>query len=414
MFNSIHSCASNSFHTICLFTAIIFVAWCINEYSLDNDYPVIKFATFHETSKDLYPSITICDHDPYIREKYEPYFKNLPIIGKAADGSHQSKILGSYILLRRGDKGSALKEKDWLRKLNVTYDQWIDGLQQIDYDKITANFEDILTEFYFQIPIKFDHLDTLYYNMSNGSLIADETKIEKFANSSQWKGISLEAFKHLRTYVSDTGVHHKCITIDTPMVEGVAIREMGMKFDTSVFPERTISPGKFDFYLTYPKQFLRARINSGSRIKFPFDKPVNCYKFEIHVGYMRVFGRRYKKRSPCNIEWDNHDEIQMRHVAEKVGCAPKNWNISSDLPYCSIPNQFSEINEELNNKNGFMPPCRSIETLLKTTEGYTNWRMCLGKSFLELKLFLDEQSHYEEVVLLPAYSLQSLVGNSGK
>ena len=31
----------------------------------------------------------------------------------------------------------------------------------------------------------------------------------------------------------------------------------------------------------------------------------------------------------------------------------------------------------------------------------------------EVKIFLDEQTHYEEVVLLPAYSFQSLIGNSG-
>ena len=88
--------------------------------------------------------------------------------------------------------------------------------------------------------------------------------------------------------------------------------------------------------------------------------------------------------------------------------------VVSDLHYCSTPQQFSEITEELNNKNGFMPPCRSIETLLKTTEGSTDWKMCLLQdSFLEVKIFLDEQTHYEEVVLLPAYLFQSLIGNSG-
>ena len=103
----------------------------------------------------------------------------------------------------------------------------------------------------------------------------------------------------------------------------------------------------------------------------------------------------------------------MSHVAEKVGCIPKHWKIQSDLPLCSTPQQFSDIALEINDKNGYMPPCRSIETLLKKTLGNTNWRMCLIGSFLDVKLFVDEQSYYEELVLLPAYSLQSLVGNSG-
>ena len=85
----------------------------------------------------------------------------------------------------------------------------------------------------------------------------------------------------------------------------------------------------------------------------------------------------------------------------------------SKLPYCLTPQQNDEIDREIDNKKGFMPPCRSIETLLKTTKGKTNWRMCLASSFLELKIFVDEQSHYEEVFLYPSYPLQTLVGNSG-
>ena len=59
------------------------------------------------------------------------------------------------------------------------------------------------------------------------------------------------------------------------------------------------------------------------------------------------------------------------------------------------------------------PPCRSIEILTTKQRGNTDWRYCLGQKFLELHIFLDEQSHYEEVNLLPAYTIQSLVGNSG-
>ena len=415
MNSSSRTCSLRFFHAICLFTTIAFVAWCINEYSLDNDYTQTKFATFHQTAEDIYPSITVCIQDPYRRDKYKSYFRSLPIIGDTVDGSRESDemILNSYKLLIGGDKSSSLETKGWLHLLNITYEKWIHGIQNIDYDGITSDFENVLTNFYIQIPIRFDHLDTLSYNASNGSLIADKVTVQKFKNSTNWKGISLDVLEELRPYVSDRGVHHKCITIDIPMIKNVGIREVGMKFDSSSFVGEQISPGKVYFYLSYPKQLLRQPL--GSRIKLPFERPLDCYKFKIHLGYMRTFKRRNKKLSPCNDNWRFHDENQMSHVAEKVGCIPKHWNIPSDLPLCSRPQQFSDIAEELNDKNGYMPPCRSIETLLKTTEGKTDWRMCIVRgSFLEVKLFLDEQSHYEEVVLLPAYSLQSLVGNSGR
>ena len=144
------------------------------------------------------------------------------------------------------------------------------------------------------------------------------------------------------------------------------------------------------------------------------DWSVNCYKFEIHVGYMRVVRRRDKKQKPCNSDWRRHDEKTMRHSAQKVGCIPKPWKMPSKLPYCSTSKQNDEINQEIDNENGFMPPCRSIETLLKTTKGKTDWRMCFAKKFFEFKIFVDEQSHYEEVFLYPSYPLQTLVGNSGE
>ena len=148
MSSSSRTCSLRFFHAICLFTTIAFVAWCINEYSLDNDYTQSKFATFHETAEDIYPSITICIQDPYIKSKYNSYFRSLPIIGEAADGSlSESKILHSYKMFISGDKSSSLEANDLLLLLNTSHETWIQGLQNIDYDEITTGFEDVLTNF---------------------------------------------------------------------------------------------------------------------------------------------------------------------------------------------------------------------------------------------------------------------------
>ena len=68
----------------------------------------------------------------------------------------------------------------------------------------------------------------------------------------------------------------------------------------------------------------------------------------------------------------------------------------------------------MHKEDKFIPPCRSVEILSTKERRKTNGRYCLGKRFLELQIFLDGQSHYEEVNLLPAYTTQSLVGNAGK
>ena len=205
------------------------------------------------------------------------------------------------------------------------------------------------------------------------------------------------------------------------MAKGIDMREIGFSFNTSFnhgkyFDQMNdlVSSGRFYVYLTYPNQFLREPYGSG--IAPEIGKAVSCYKLEIHVGYMRVVRRRNKKRAPCNVNWQRHDEKQLIYIATKVGCTPRNWKMSSDLPYCISHQEQAEINRELNKKNGFMPPCRSVETLLRTTKEKGDMRMCLWgkKKYFDLSIFLDEQRHYEEVFLLRSYSLQALVGNSGK
>ena len=248
------------------------------------------------------------------------------------------------------------------------------------------------------------------YQVKNGSLILidydrEKLKLKFFQNR------SIENLKKIHTYVSAREAMYKCITFDTPMMQGVLIRKVMMKFNTSSYANGKIGPGQFFLYLTYPYQLLRTSM--GSRIKLIHKKAVDCYKSEIHVGYMKVLKRRNKRHEPCNPYWKHHDNNQLKSVIKTVGCNPVNWNIESDYQNCLLPHQYLRILEEMNEKDNFMPPCRSIEILTTKQRGNTDWRYCLGQNFLELHVFLDEQSHYEEVNLLPAYTIQSLIGNSG-
>jgi hypothetical protein len=142
---------------------------------------------------------------------------------------------------------------------------------------------------------------------------------------------------------------------------------------------------------------------------------VQCYTFEIHLGPIKVLRRRDKRNERCNDDWQHHDEKQLRAVFEKVGCNPRHWKIPSDLPNCSTPEQYADFSAELHkNEEVCMPPCRSIAEVSKEKVGTTpNWLSC-RKTWLKLKVYLDEQSYYQELILLPAYSLQSLIGNAGR
>ena len=73
------------------------------------------------------------------------------------------------------------------------------------------------------------------------------------------------------------------------------------------------------------------------------------------------------------------------------------------------------MDELYKNDDGiFMPPSRSIETISNEKEARKpSWFACSRTSWLKLEIFLDNQSHYEEISLLRAYAFQSLIGNAG-
>jgi hypothetical protein len=128
-----------------------------------------------------------------------------------------------------------------------------------------------------------------------------------------------------------------------------------------------------------------------------------------------VLRRRDKRNERCNDDWQHHDEKQLRAVFEKVGCNPRHWKIPSTLPNCSTTKQYSDFNDEFNKRNeNFMAPCRSIEKLAKEKVGTIPNPVTCRKTWLDLKVYLDAETYYEEVILLPAYTFQSLVGNSGR
>ena len=53
------------YHGFCVIIAIALTAYCLNQYILDPDVSSITLRKFHESQNDIYPSITLCDKDPF-------------------------------------------------------------------------------------------------------------------------------------------------------------------------------------------------------------------------------------------------------------------------------------------------------------------------------------------------------------
>ena len=404
MSNSKDNFSLKLYRALCSLAAAILVSWCIYEYTLDRDVTEIKLQKFHETGDDIYPSITICNQSPFYRIKYLNHIQNISITSLQDPNSiEEPGIIKAFNNFINGDE-KALGNNGLL--LKNSYDKLMSSLLELDYDEMTVGIDDLISKFEITIPINLQKVDSLVYNMTK-----DSFELNDYDSSLSH---TYDEFKVLKAYVSARFSNYKCFTFDIPIRKNVQVRKIAMHLNATIFPFG-LSPSQFYFTLTYPKQFMHA--SQGKQIRIPPGNRARCYKFEVFVGSIKVFKRRDRSISRCNIDWQHHDEHQLKHIFNQVGCNPKHWKLGSNLPYCSKPEQFLELNNQLQMKDGFMPPCRSIEKLSKRTSGKEMWRECLSsrkKSYLDVQFYLDEETFYEEVILSPAYSLQNLVGNSGK
>ena len=387
------------YYLLCVFVAIALTCWCMYEYHLDNDVTDIILHKFHDTPNDILPSITLCDTDPF----------NEHTMHSTGDWN---AIITDYMYLINGDQkrfNESLDPTDSfgiLHKNPKAIKNYVEMLNTIDYDSVTVSLKNFISDFFIQIPFDSEINYSSRYDVIEHSLVVN--KIDKETQKDSF----LEPMEYVNTYVSARTGGYKCFTFDVPMIPKRDIRQIRMQVNVS----RSIMGldlSQFYFMLTFPKQTLQVSRGNQIYLNRHHSKRPQCYKFDVHVGAMEVFRTRDKSSNRCNVDWRHHDDEHLNAIINLIGCNPNHWQLSSHVPNCSSAKQYYEIDQMLSKKDGFMPPCRRIATISKITKGTNPEHLCLTNSYLDLRFYLDEETFYKEIVLVPAYTFQSLIGNAG-
>ena len=370
--------------SICVFVTIVLTSWCLYEYLVDPDVSSIHLRKFHARPDDIHPSITLCDRN---------LFSKGSLVGQSWSVANQ---LDDYYGLIGG---TALN-------LNQKY---IQELNDIDYDNVTVSLNDLLKTFIIDIVLSFDQTDSLVYSVVGNYLVINKSETTLSNNSTL---LDFKSLERISVSISIRAARFKCFTFDIPMIKGVIIRkvqiDMNIPLDSSGIPL-----SRYFVMLTFPNQTLQ--VSPGKRIYLNkhHRRRQFCYQFQVNIGAMDVFHRRDKPDERCNIDWKNHDQVLRNYIIEKSRCKPKHWNTQSNVEYCNSVDQYKTINEKLFETGVFMPPCRSIERLSTTTNGKKVKFCPIGKQYLKLLFYLDEDTFYREIKVVPAYPFKSLVGNAG-
>ena len=376
------------YHGFCIIIAIGLTAYCLNQYILDPDVSSITLRKFHESPDDIYPSITLCDKDP---------FNIGTLVVELA--YKQENILPHYSRLIQGEYAN--------HSLRLTQ-----KLQEMDYDNVSGRLNDIVTEFSIHLFKSFDELLSLTYDVLEDSLAINKNE-EILKEDVAFKDYN--SFKNLSVRISARTGRHKCFTFDLPMISGLIIRHIELKINATWASsgQGLLNLGRFFVMLTYPNQIIQVPRGKKIYLNEHHRNKLGCYRFMVAEGTMEVFKRRDKSASRCNKDWKNQDQRIMNHIIQRAGCNPKHWKIDSELPYCTSAKQYQSITDDYFDSGIYMPPCRSIELFSKSTKGIDpGWRCPENNRYLDLSFTMDEEM-YKEITIVPAYNFQSLVGNAG-
>jgi hypothetical protein len=374
----------HGYHGICLLSTTLLVSWCIHIYQLDEDVSRIKYTKFHENADMVYPSISICFGNIFLREKFQHYGVNLSLYKKFLKGDYFSK-----------------------------------DFPDIPYDNLTADPSDFL------LGIKMSQVDRTIGNLNPGHKYwYDHTK--NLSNSHLSITYSMEKIWKPSFYVDEfdtgLGLFYKCLAIDVPFVHKAYFSWLTVVMKKSIFPEgqrpmSASSGGVFIVSFAYPNQRIRysTKVTTWNQVITN-----GSYGTKFQVNGMEVVNYRNKRSEPCDEDWKNDDDKIMNQMIRDNECVPVYWKTQLNISYprCSTKRQMKTFYLKRRQIDNYTIPCRSISKLSFHRSDFVT--KIYDKNFdgiYKAKYFsiLMNFPHdlFKEIVMVRSFDAQTLIGNAG-
>ena len=357
------------------------VIYCALRYAQNHNSSSIEYKTFHETAKDLYPSINLC-------------FYGLEIY----DHKRMEQDYGIRNVL------------DYSRYLSG--EKWNDSMMDVDYDYVT----DHLTEYFNEINVSFDFLgnNPAYQWVNPEEKRKQNYSIENEGNHSQ----SSFPFS-----ISQRSSLTKCFAFDMSTkrltkTRGKTIRLLN--FDLNITKSLNLS---LFMSMNYPGQALR-----GIPLNLEFDKNKKVLSgkldvISIDIGVIEVLRRRANSKVSCNTETDKYDIFLYQKMADELNCKPSHWKNIDHQDICNSSEKMknSDFSEKFfldpDDLGKIHPPCDELVGLDNDIRiyprGTTDDKFFKADPKSSKVLISFYRTTYKEIKHFRAYNLESLIGNGG-
>ena len=311
------------FRIICILAALRLTIKGVSKYLKNEDLAQVDYRKFHESPKDMYPTITICLHGLLIFSS-----SKLSSIGVGINETTYSMFLmGKH---------------------------WDERMVRIDYDNVTIDIDDYIL------------FGILQYS----------GKIRRFRNcSNDVKNTVCNSHEYLNlpSYVSYRDFNMKCFSFDPPFINGLHMNWIDLGLNAKIFSSlgnfnvRNLwVPDNFALFSHYPKQLLRA-LSTDQYTRFPNSSIYH----QMDIKDMQVLQRRPDGNTLCNNDWLHDDDKILTQIEQKIGCKPLQWKTESPMASCSTRKEWQKFNFQhhspivalhirRNLLEDYLLPCRQI------------------------------------------------------
>ena len=365
------------FRLVCLICTGALLFYCSIKYVKNESTSLVDFQTYHNEKKDIYPSFTMCFG--IIDEQDELYDK------KRLKEIYNIENVTKYINFLAGE-------------------EWDEELLTVDYDDVTIDLKDYVKTVILRVNSSYS--DPIYKWNNNDTNKNVSKSIPK--TSAQRK----DSFPF---YTSFRQAKNKCFTVDFstetfPEMNGHLISTFEVIFKDLKLPNVIIG-----YFLHYPKQFIRSpSLDLEWRTKIGI---ITGDTKVFWIDNLDVIRRRNTPNTPCNMEWQNDDEIIRKQIVNDVGCKPPHWKINDDYPICNNKIAMKKTNilkwdvPDTAFLKSFKQPCQQVQSISFTP--HVVRRINESEEPFPYLWLIFKSTTYKEIQHIRSFSAESLVGNMG-
>ena len=368
--------AFKSFKAVCFFAASIMMIKGTIKFWMDENASVISYESFHETSKDIYPSFSICLNSGLIR--YKEHQKGSP-----KDHPRYGIDLYNLTVLKEkyGIKPESTEKeiRNYISFLMGENNSYGKGDLKMEYDNVSLNLNNYL---------KFVRIvsgDTILYEWKPHSMKEDPFKI---------------SYRHptMKCFSFDISE-----SITDEAKKGKTLSTISFSLDSNVPMLQRDSTLTMAFYLHYPDQLMRS--NALEIIHLGKHWPI--FRKQFWVDTIEVIRNRNTRHSPCNMNNDKDDEWIKKKLIKNAKCTPPHWPVDDEYKErCVSVDQLLKVltpslettNPEFLNQFKDDQPCDQIHSISFT---FKDLQLPPDCAFSELLNKKDDLRNTDQHILNP-------------